>query len=808
MITSRRRRAPSGLLVALMAMLLAAPALASSTASGAASSPASDPASVGAGSAGGVPAGELAAPLNTGTLGPRLTHEVYGYLPYWKLDSGTDAYLRYDLLSTLAFFSIRYTPQGALDVTTAGYTAVMSSHATTIINHAHAAGVRVEVSVTFSTNPDTNKSFLANQTAMSRAIADTVALVTARDLDGVNIDLERLYNADFAAYGAFVGAMRAAVVAANPNGRVTVATNGNTSGAGMAKAAIANGADRAFLMGYSYRTSGANPVGSIAPLVSFNGTLDLTASLDKYEAAGVPANRIILGLPYYGRTWPTLSDALHAGRNTAKSSCSFSSTTPTAAQIPGMASGLTINHDTLERAAWFARYDSTNATWCQTYFDDARTLAAKYDLAKARGLAGAGIWALGYDRGLSSYWQALANSFAPPGMLFHPIGPSRLVDTRNGLGATTLRMAQPQKITVTGLAGVPADAVAITGNLTVTGATKSGFVSLTPARVTKPVTSTINFPAGDTRANAITMPLGTDGSVWAVYRAGSTSATVNVIFDITGYYAPDGETAAGESAGMLFHPIGPSRLVDTRNGLGATTLRMGQPQKITVTGLAGVPADAVAITGNLTVTGATKGGFVSLTPARVTKPVTSTINFPAGDTRANAITMPLGTDGSVWAVYRAGSTSATVNVIFDITGYYAPDGETAAGESAGMLFHPIGPSRLVDTRNGLGATTLRMGQPQKITVTGLAGVPADAVAITGNLTVTGATKGGFVSLTPGRVTKPVTSTINFPAGDTRANAITMPLGTDGSVWAVYRAGSTSATVNVIFDITGYYAPRE
>ena len=481
---------------------------------------------------------DLGAPLQPGGAIPRLTHEVYGYLPWWKLDSGTDAYLRYDLLTTLAFFSIRYTATGAVDTTTTGYTAVMSANATKIIENAHAAGVRVEVSVTFSTNPDTNKAFLANQPAMAKAISETVALVNARGLDGVNIDLERLYNADFPAYGAFVGAMREAVTATNPNGRVTVATNGNVSGARMAKAAIDHGADRAFLMGYSYRTGGANPVGSIAPLVSFDTTLDLTDSLDMYAGEGVPTGKIILGLPYYGRTWPTTSASLHAPRNTAVSSCSFSSSTPVASQIAGIAAGATINWDTLEQAAWFARYDTTNGTWCQTYYDDARTLSAKYDLAKARGLAGAGIWALEYDAGLTSYWQALADAFDPPGTLFHPIGPSRLVDTRSGQGATTLAMGVPQKITVRGLAGVPAEAVAVSGNLTVVGATQAGYVSLTPARVVVPTTSTINFPRGDTRANAVTVPLGADGALWVVYRAGTSAATSGLVFDITGYYAP------------------------------------------------------------------------------------------------------------------------------------------------------------------------------------------------------------------------------------------------------------------------------
>ncbi|MBI2776449.1 MAG: hypothetical protein HYX57_04160, partial [Chloroflexi bacterium] len=47
------------------------------------------------------------------------------------------------------------------------------------------------------------------------------------------------------------------------------------------------------------------------------------------------------------------------------------------------------------------------------------------------------------------------------------------------------------------------------------------------------------------------------------------------------------------------------------------------------------------------------------------------------------------------------------------------------------------------------------------------------------------------------------STLNFPAGDTRATGVTVTLGPDGSLAAVYKAAS-GATVQLIFDVTGYY----
>jgi hypothetical protein len=80
-----------------------------------------------------------------------------------------------------------------------------------------------------------------------------------------------------------------------------------------------------------------------------------------------------------------------------------------------------------------------------------------------------------------------------------------------------------------------------------------------------------------------------------------------------------------------------------------------------------VPTNAVAVTGNLTVVGQTRGGYVVLAPAAGGS--TSTINFPAGDTRANAVTVALGSGGTLNAVYKA-TAGATTHLVFDVTGYF------------------------------------------------------------------------------------------------------------------------------------------
>ena len=80
----------------------------------------------------------------------------------------------------------------------------------------------------------------------------------------------------------------------------------------MAVAAAAAGADRIFLMGYDYRVAASSP-GASAPLDrSDGGERSLRWSLDLYDALGVPRDKLLLGLPLYGMTWPVAGPVVGA----------------------------------------------------------------------------------------------------------------------------------------------------------------------------------------------------------------------------------------------------------------------------------------------------------------------------------------------------------------------------------------------------------------------------------------------------------------------------------------------------------------
>jgi hypothetical protein len=123
--------------------------------------------------------------------------------------------------------------------------------------------------------------------------------------------------------------------------------------------------------------------------------------------------------------------------------------------------------------------------------------------------------------------------------------------------------------------------------------------------------------------------------------------------------------------GKNFHTVVPCRVFDTRTPAGpwgGPRLDAGADRTFVVGGRCGVPATARAVSVNVTVTEPTDFGFLSLFAVGGVPPLTSTINFRPGQTRANNAAVTLGPAGDL--VVRAGMASGGVHVLLDVAGYF------------------------------------------------------------------------------------------------------------------------------------------
>jgi hypothetical protein len=378
-----------------------------------------------------------------------------------------------------------------------------------------------------------------------------------------------------------------------------------------------------------------------------------------------------------------------------------------------------------------------------------------------------------------------------PGATYHAITPTRVLDTRNGTGGLSGPFTNHAARTFT-VSGVPSNATAVTGNLTVTGQTSSGYLYIGPVATNNPTSSTLNFPVGDDRANAVTVALGAGGTLSITFVAPSNGPSAHAIFDVTGYFTPD-------TTGATYHAITPTRALDTRNGTGGLSGPFTNHAARTFT-LAGVPSGATAVTGNLTVNGQTSSGYLYIGPVATNNPTSSTLNFPQSDDRANAVTVQLGAGGTLSITFVAPSNGPSAHAIFDVTGYFTAD-------MSGATYVPLSPTRDLDTRSGAGGLSGPFTNHAARTFT-LAGVPTTATAVTGNLTVTGQTSSGYLFIGPVATNNPGSSTLNFPVGDDRANAVAVALGGGGTLSITFVAPSNGPTAQAIFDVTGYFVPSE
>ncbi|MFI1647116.1 hypothetical protein ACH4XT_09250 [Streptomyces avidinii] len=512
------------------------------------------------------------------------------------------------------------------------------------------------------------------------------------------------------------------------------------------------------------------------------GTDLCTGHSSPYDCQGVDQSLFVLALPDRVERTAYRAQLVCTTAPCGSEEVSVGTVTPTTAQS-GTVATLTVQGTALGMNTTVQLTGGPAPLTAKTVSvsDDARTLKATVDLRTAP----AGNWNITVAA-LNFHFAQGTLTVTPPAVsglgTYKPVTPTRLMDTREGLGVPKAKVGEAGTVTlqVAGTAGIPAGATAVVLNVTATEPTAGSFVSVYPNGTTRTSASNLNFTAGQTIPNLVVVPV-VNGKVSFYNHAGS----VHLIADVAGYYTTDG-------SGSTYRPITPTRLMDTREGLGVPKAKVGAAGTVTlqVAGTAGIPATGVtAVVLNVTATGPTAGSFVSVYPNGTTRTSASNLNFTAGQTIPNLVVVPV-VNGKVSFYNHAGS----VDLIADVAGFYTTDG-------SGSGYKPITPTRLMDTREGLGVPKTKVGEAGTVTlqVAGTAGIPAGATAVVLNVTATEPTAGSFVSVYPNGTTRTSASNLNFTAGQTIPNLVVVPV-VNGKVSFYNHAGS----VHLIADVAGYY----
>lgn len=242
------------------------------------------------------------------------------------------------------------------------------------------------------------RAVMGNEDVKNRTIQNVLTLLRQYGFAGVNVDFENMYPEDRSLYTRFIGNLAGAL---HPEGfPVSLAVAPKSADlpnqpwvGAFDYAALGQLADAVFIMTYEWGWIGGPPM-AVAPLNQVRRVL-------LYASRLMPAAKILQGIPLYGYDWtlPQTPDKPAAPVNLV--------------DVYSLAFryGAVIQYDQTAQSPWF-RYRDERGAAHEVWFEDARSVQAKYQLAQELNLRGVGYWSFTNEPyGFPQNWAILGDMF-------------------------------------------------------------------------------------------------------------------------------------------------------------------------------------------------------------------------------------------------------------------------------------------------------------------------------------------------------------------------------------------------------------
>ena len=172
---------------------------------------------------------------------------------------------------------------------------------------------------------------------------------------------------------------------------------------------LAANADALFVMAYDFHRPESANAGPVSPLEGSYKTsqLNLTTVVEAYLKI-VPANKLILGLPFYGYDWIVEDASPMSTRIEGNDYIGFSKST-TYAEVTDLLVNKQLKPlwDDLAKTPYVNYVNEKTGSNHQIWYDNEESLKLKFALAQKNHFLGVGVWALGYEGGYVNLWSAL-----------------------------------------------------------------------------------------------------------------------------------------------------------------------------------------------------------------------------------------------------------------------------------------------------------------------------------------------------------------------------------------------------------------
>jgi spore germination protein YaaH len=348
---------------------------------------------------------------------------VYGFLPYWNMKYSDQIPIKY--LTHLAYFGVDLNPNGSLKTREdtgeiePGLYKLDSSEFSILHRQLKLTGKK-SILLVRAFDPDQIESIINNQHNWQTAIREIMTLATTKQFDGLNIDFEYVGTPDQRTkdnFSQFIDSLAWTCRIQLPGCEISLDVFADSAAKNRLwdLPRLSASVDQIIVMTYDFYRSSSAQAGPVAPLrgacgegfidqpncLDYDVTLSMADTLKK-----VPANKILMGIPFYGYEWQT------AGRSFLANTYPDTGATATYKRIqellsaPDQVSSVSAqwNNETMTP---YVVYQDRGATY-QVHYEDPRSLGLKLDLVNQTGIGGVAIWALGYEVPYQELWQTIA----------------------------------------------------------------------------------------------------------------------------------------------------------------------------------------------------------------------------------------------------------------------------------------------------------------------------------------------------------------------------------------------------------------
>ena len=323
--------------------------------------------------------------------------KIFGFLPFWNLkDLNTK---HYDNVDVVYYFSLTVKATGEFDKSEPGYSRLKS---------APKVGKAQGLTIACMKQADI-EAVINNQAKRRRVIDNTIKIMAENNFTELNVDFEYVgvppgnlsQN-----YTKFI--QEAADAVHKTGGTVSVATLSDAVWKSRIYniAEIGKAADYIIVMAYDFTRLPSASSGPVAPLFGREKfEYDVYTTMIDY-LKNAPAQKIVLGVPFYGYEWPNVDNKPYSFTlNNSSFGPALSTIKRTVETIKE--TGATVVFDDLSKTPWISYFDAGSQTWRQVWFENERSIGLKLDLINQADLGGMAIWALGYEGYNPNLWGVI-----------------------------------------------------------------------------------------------------------------------------------------------------------------------------------------------------------------------------------------------------------------------------------------------------------------------------------------------------------------------------------------------------------------